>query len=374
MSSSKGSSPKFTRRESIGITGAFLAGCTARGQERATLGFGAAAVDQVPERAEPRVRRAPGDELVNTLEFEEQARLVLPAEIHAEIAGGDREPFDRLTFRPRMNTPTLDMDLSVKLLGQTLFTPVLVGPIAQQARYHADGELATASGAAAAHALMVVSNRSSVPFERMAAEADTPLWYGVYAGDEGAGQHARAAAAAGAGAVFITVGESHEWAADSDSSAPARQGIDWRVIDSIRNGLDVPVVIKGVMSAEDAAAALEQGADGIVVSNGRLREASVAPMDVLTSIADEVAGRMPILIDGSFRRGTDVLKALILGAQAVLLGRPIAWGLAAYGADGVQWVVQLVQNELARCFAMLGASTPAQLTRANLTIHQRASS
>lgn len=369
-------SPKVTRRESIGISGAFLAGCATRGQEPATLGFGAAAVDQVPESAEPRARRAPGDELVNTLEFEEQARLVLPAEVHAEIAGGDREPFNRLTFRPRMNTPTLDMDLSVPLLGQTLFTPVLVGPIAQQARYHAEGELATARGAGEAHALMVVSSHSSVPFERIAAEAATPLWYSVYAGDEGARQQAQAAAAAGAGAVFVTVGESYQLATDSDTSAPARQGIDWRIVDSIRNGLDVPVVIKGVMSAEDAAAALEQGVDGIVVSNhgGPGDAGAAAPMDVLASITDDVTGRMPVLIDGSFRRGTDVLKALILGARGVLLGRPTAWGLAAYGADGVQWAVQLVQNELARCFAMLGASTPAQLTRAHLSVHERATS
>jgi isopentenyl diphosphate isomerase/L-lactate dehydrogenase-like FMN-dependent dehydrogenase len=219
--------------------------------------------------------------------------------------------------------------------------------------------------------MVVVSSRSSVPFSQLAAEAPDPLWYSVYA-ESGAIEQARSAATAGAGAIFITVGAAPP---SGDGRVPARAApIDWNTVDAIAQPLTVPVVIKGIRTAAEAAAALQHGADGIVVSNhGAMRDAGApSPVDNLSAIADTVEGRVPILIDGSFRRGTDVLKALILGAQAVMIGRPAAWGLAGYGADGVQWVTELIQNELARSMGMLGTPTPAHLTRDHIRRHTRA--
>lgn len=319
-------------------------------------------------RQPPRVRIPPRDELVNALEFEDVARLKLPAAVYSTIAGGDRAPFERVTFRPRMMVPAHGMDLSVELFGDTHFTPILVGPVADQRRYHPDGELATVRGASAGKAAVVVSSRSSVPIEQLAAQGKTPLWYSVYAdGDDNASVRARQAAAAGCKALCITIGASL-----NGGRATARPRADWRAIDQIRKGLDVPVLIKGVMSTQDARAAVEQGAHGIVVSNhGGTASNTLSPIDVLPSIADAVGGRVPILVDGSFRRNSDIVKALIFGAKAVLVARPVMWGLAAYGADGVQSVIEILQTDVARNMGALGAPTLKDLTRAMVKIHQR---
>ncbi len=332
---------------------------------------------------EPPVKLAPCEELLNAREFEEQAKLVLPASLYQTIAAGDHEPFDRITFRPRMCQPVLDMDLSVELLGQTLFTPIIVGPMSDQAQYHKEGELATIGGAETAKTLTVVSSRSSVPIDQIAAQAKSPFWYSVYL-EPDARKQAHAAVAAGAKAVFITVGASYQATngnrlrqGDGESRAvPAKANdkIDWSLIDLVRKGLNVPVVIKGITTADDAKVALQHEVQGIVVSNfgGLLGASKVPPMDALASIADVVAGKAPILIDGGVVRGTCVLKALALGAQAVLVSRPVAWGLAAYGSEGVQAVLELIQNEFARSIGMLGVSKLQQLTRDHVRLHKRA--
>ena len=139
----------------------------------------------------------PRGELANVFEFEELARNVLPGEVFATVAGGDHAAFDRFTFRPRMMIPVLDMDLSVELFGAKHFTPILIGPVAEQREFHPDGELATVRGAAAARAAMVVSSHSSVPIDQLSAEAKTPLWYACYAMEADAPEHAKRAVAAG---------------------------------------------------------------------------------------------------------------------------------------------------------------------------------
>ncbi len=361
-----------SRRKALGLAGAALAGCAV---QSTTSGSGAG-VEGLTSAAPPprttvdpdrRIRWAPGDELVNTMEFEEQAQLVLSPQLFQRIAGGDPEPFNRLTFRPRMNIPTLDMDLGVELWGQTLFTPIVIGPIAELGQYHAEAEVALIRGAAEAYTGVVVSSRSSVPFERLAGEEAAHLWYAVYA-EDGAAEQARRAVESGAGVVFITVGH--------NPSTGRQMPIDWRRVDSIRNGLDVPVVIKGVRNAEEARAAMDRDIQGLVVSTHGLTSAdpAQAPVLVLPEVVSAVAGRVPVLLDGGVRRGADVLKALIMGADAVLMGRPAAWALAAYGSDGVRWMLQLVQEELARNFGMLGVSRPDQLTRDHIRIHRWATS
>jgi 4-hydroxymandelate oxidase len=323
-----------------------------------------------PERAQAatgaRVRRPPPPaELVNVFEFEEVALTALPGTAFEAIAGSNRAAFDRMTFRPRMMVPTVDLDLTVDLFGHRHFAPIVVGPVAAQRQYHPDGELATVRGASAANAGVVVTSRSSVALEDLAAAAATPLWYSVYGGLADAGQ-VRAAVAAGCRAVCITAGGPHDLPARGASDPR----VDWTAVDRIRAGLEVPVLIKGVMTPEDARRAIERGVQGIVVSDhGSGTAGGLAPIEVLASIADAVEGRAAVLIDGGFRRGTDILKALVLGARAVLLARPVMWGLAAYGAEGVQLVIEMLQTDLARNMASLGAPTLASLTRSLVRIH-----
>lgn len=316
------------------------------------------------KRDEPRRKPPRREELVNALEFEEVAAQLLPADVHATIAGSDRTAFDGITFRPRMLIPTLDLDLSVDLFGETHFAPILVGPIADQRRYHADGERGTVRGASAGRAAVIVSSRSSVPIGDLVKEATTPLWYSVYA--DAAGTEAQQAVIAGCKAVSVTVG------ASLNGARPAPSRVDWMALDRLRRGLDVPFIVKGVMTTDDAKRAIELGAQGIVVSNhGGLAANGPAPIEILPTIADAVAGKAVVLVDGSFRRGSDILKALILGAQAVVLARPAMWGLAAYGADGVQGVIEMLQSDLGRHMGALGASNLKSLNRSQVKIHKR---
>jgi 4-hydroxymandelate oxidase len=297
------------------------------------------------------------DDLVNVLEFEEPAKLALSAPVYATIAGGDRAGFDRITLRPRMMVPTLDLDMSVELFGDTLFTPIVVGPVADQRRYHTDGELATVRGASSARAAVVIASRSSVPIQDLVAQAKTPLWFSVYA-DADARKQIDQAVAAGCKTICIAV----------EPSGKA----NWKRIESIRRGLDVNILIKGVMTIEDARAAIDQGAKGIIVSDhGGADENKTTPIDMLGRVVDSVAGKAAVLADGSFRRGSDVVKALALGARGVLLARPVMWGLAAYGAEGVQAVLEMLQSDLARNMGALGAPNIAGLTRATIKVHTR---
>jgi 4-hydroxymandelate oxidase len=273
--------------------------------------------------------------------------------------------FDRITLRPRMLVSTLDMDLSQSILGDTHFVPIIVGPVSDQKRFHAEGEVATAKGAAAAKAFMIVSSRSSMPLDQIAA-ANKNFWYQVYASDAAAKTQIADGVKAGAKAIVITVGASP--AATAKSATPV--AVNWAAVDSLKQGVTVPVVVKGITTPADATAALQHGAQGIIVSNyGGLLTTKDAPILDLAKIVDAVAGKAPVLVDGSFRRGTDVLKALAFGAQGVIVARPVMWGLAAYGDAGVQGVVEMLQTELARYMGMCGKSTIKMLDRTVVKVH-----
>lgn len=360
----------FNRRQAFAGLGSLLAASPLLQAQRAPKLIG-----------EPPGRIAPRDELINTLEFEPMAERKLDAATFAKIAGSDRSAFDRITFQQRLMVNTMDLDLSVDLFGDKLFAPILVGPAAHQKQYHPDGELAMARGAAAGKAAMIVSDRSSFPIEEIAAGAQTPLWYQLYPDADAAralGQ-AQKAVQAGCKAVCVTVGTPYGAAGTAEGRNPARlpsmasPAVDWDYIDRLRQQISVPLLLKGIMSAEEAETAVDKGVQGIVVSNhgGRFLTGLAHPITVLPTIADAVGGKVPVLIDGSFRRGSDVFKALALGARAVLLGRPPLWGLAAYGADGVQTVIELLQTELAGDMTMIGAVNLAAIERDMVRIHKR---
>jgi isopentenyl diphosphate isomerase/L-lactate dehydrogenase-like FMN-dependent dehydrogenase len=315
---------------------------------------------------EPPGRIAPVSELVNAYEFEEMAQRTLGSRLSAEIASSDRRAIDRITFKPRMMVNTYKLDLTASLFGENLFAPILIGPTSEQKRFHPEGELAMVRGAAEAKTLVVVSDRSSVPIDQIASQAKTPLWYQVYAEPDVDAVRGRMdrAIKAGCKVIVITLGV-------SNSAAPAL--VDWAAVDRLRQGFKAPVVLKGIMTPEDARTAVSRGVQGIVVSSysARAVPGTASTILALPAIADAVGGKATILIDGGFARGSDVLKALALGAQGVLLGRPALWGLAGYGADGVKCLLQLIQNELARDMVMCGLVNLKSITSAAVTIHRR---
>jgi 4-hydroxymandelate oxidase len=340
---------RITRRRALSAYASFVAASPlARAQELA---------------GEPTGRIPPVEELVNASEFRAIAQRKLDPLTFAAVEGSERAAFERITFRPRLMVDSREINLAAELLGQTLFTPILVGPVASQKRYHPEGELAMARGASAAKAVMVLSSRSSVPIEQIAEQADkTPLWYQIHLDGE-----ARVDRAIGLGCKVICV------TAGPEEAGPLRAGIDWPALARFCKATRAPVVLKGVMSPEEARKAVSAGAQGIIVSNyaAQAIPGVASPIEVLPAVADAVAGKAAILMDGSIRRGSDVLKALSLGAQAVLLARPAIWGLAAYGAAGVQNVVELIQTEFARDMVMCGRATIKSIDRTVVRMHRR---
>lgn len=312
---------------------------------------------------EPAGRIAPLAELLNVFEVRSMAKRKLPETVYATIAGTDRRALERITFRPRLMVNVSKLDLSVEILGQTLFTPLIAGPVWRQEAFHPDAELAMVRGASAAKALTIVSQRSSKPLAEIAAAAKTPLWYQVYAEAdfEATIRSCREAADAGCSAVCLTVG---------GGSTTASQ-TTWEAVDRIRQGVKAPLLLKGIMSPEEARAAVSKGIQAIVVSNHGGGNGFADPIEMLPGVADAVGGKIPILIDGSFRRGTDILKALALGARGVLVARPLVWGLAAYGSEGVQAVLEMLQTELARAMAMCGKPAVAAIDRTLVKVHRR---
>lgn len=354
------SSQKLSRRQVLGSVGAIVTGSAAG----SALG-GEAPVSQQQEEMLRESLLTPREDLVNILEYEAEAKKTLQPATFALIAGSDRALFDRITLRPRMNIPTTDLDLTANFFGEDHFAPIIVAPIAEQLRFHPDAELATARGAAAANALMIVSSRSSAPLAEIAALATPSFWYQVYASDSSARTQAQNAVRVGAKAIVITVGASH-----SANGSPTPQAIDWSAVDAIKQGMNVPVIVKGITTPDEAIAALQHEVQGIVASNfGGMLSSKDSLILALPSIVDAVEGSIPVLTDGSFRRGTDILKALAFGASGILLGRPVMWGLAAYGDAGVQGVIAMAQTELARYMAMSGKPNLQALDRTLVKVH-----
>ncbi len=329
-------------------------------------------------------RFAPLAELINAEEFRGAARSRLSRPVFERIAAAagagrtlerNRSFFERITFRPRMLVDVSRLNLQIELFGDTHFTPILAGPTARHERVHPEGEAATAAGCSAAKTAMVLSERSSRPLAEVAAATELPLWLQVSPADDLGELRARIQEGVeqGARAVVLTL-DARTPRLDAPRLDAPRLDVDARggppalpslpssraaALDALRAAKaasPAPVIVKGILSASDASSALAAGADGLVVSNhgGRSVDGAPATIEALPAVAEAVAGRAPLLIDGGFRRGSDILKALALGADAVLLGRPILWALAAYGAPGVQRLLELLQSELALAMGLSG--------------------
>jgi len=355
---------KFTRRTALAALGVWQAASPLlHGQEtRWPRSVG-----------EPPGRIAPLDELLNTFEIEAMAERKLSSSAFSAIAGGDRNAFDHLIFRPRRYINAEEVDLTTTLFGDTMYTPILVGPASEQQRFHPEGELATVRGASAVKTSVVVSDRSSQPIEKIAGEAKVSIWYQFFPQADMAPvlNNVQRAVKSGCKVVILSVGAIRNPGAASVAPTPASIAANgsphptWTLVEQVRQAAKVPVVLKGVMSPDEAMAAAGKGVDGVIVSNygAPFTEGVAAPIEVLPAIVDAVGGKIPVLIDGSFRRGSDVVKALALGARGVLVVRPALWGLAAYGSDGVQAAMQMIQSETARTMDLCGKPKLALLDR-----------
>jgi 4-hydroxymandelate oxidase len=349
--------------------------------------------------------------LINVSDFEQAAKQRVEASAWDYIQGGsgdettlrrNRAAFEEVVLRPRVLRDVHACDLTTRVLGATLKAPILVAPVGLQMLVHPEGEEATARGAAGGGSLMIVSTMSSVSVEKIGAAAGGPFWYQVYVfrDREQTIRLIRRAEAAGASAIVVTVDVPRLGNRDRDArngfslpsdisavhvgsndglvlheSAPGGSavathvrsqfdpGLTWEVIDWLRQISHLPILLKGIMTAEDAKLAAERGVDGVIVSNhgGRQLDGVSSTIEVLPEVVDAVQGRCEVLLDGGVRRGTDILKALALGARAVLVGRPILWGLAVDGETGVRRVLELLGSELELAMALCGQSSVARL-------------
>lgn len=327
-------------------------------------------------------------------DYEPIARERLTRDVYDFYAGGagdewtlaeNRRAFERWRFRPRFLRAAGEPDPSTTILGTSVSFPVLVAPTAFQWMVHAEGERATARGAAEAGTIMVVSSTTHQFLEDVATAAAGPKWWQLYVFEDRALTVAMLdrVVAAGYQAICLTVdvpvlGHRHRDARNAfdlpigatTSALKFDPMISWDDIAWIRQQtLGLPFLLKGILTAEDAELAVAAGVDGIVVSNhgGRQLDGSPAGITALPEVVEVVGGRIPVLMDGGVRRGTDVLKALALGASAVLVGRPCAWGLAVDGEAGVAAVLGILRAEFENAMALTGCRTVAEITDALVT-------
>jgi 4-hydroxymandelate oxidase len=384
----------------------FLAHAAAAiGTTAAAAHFTAARAATPPAPASP-ATRPPLTDLISLDDIERAARGVLPPAVYAYISGAaadentvrwNREAYHALKLAPRVLVDVSQLDPSTTLLGHPMSLPILLAPTSSHRLSHPEGELATARGAGAAGITMVLSSSSNTPVEEVVRTATQPVWFQLYVPkDRGfARELVQRVNAAGVHALCVTVDNPVTGARNTEQRAklvfppdvifphyigmgepsssvtldqvrPAQ--LTWKDIEWLRSLTKLPVIVKGILNPLDAAIALETGVAGIIVSNhgGRDLDTLPATIDALPRVAERVAGRVPLLVDGGIRRGTDIVKAIARGASAVLIGRPYVYGLGVGGAEGVTHVVKLLRQELLLAMALTGRPTLASIDRSVL--------
>lgn len=335
---------------------------------------------------------------INVSDYEALAQQVLPKPVWDYYYGGsedeatiraNREGFAGIRLRPRMLVDVSVIDTRTTAMGVPISMPIIIAPSASQRMAHPDGELAMARAAGNAETIMTVSTVATHSIEEVASVATGPLWLQlyVYRNRDVSAMLVQRAHTAGYRAIVLTVDTPYlskrereirnkfvvppppllaanftgRYASETEMS-PA---LTWEMIPWLRSLSPLPVLLKGIITAEDALLAVEHGADGIIVSNhgGRQLDSSVSTIEALPEVVDAVAGRCEVFMDGGIRRGTDVLKALALGACAVLVGRAPLWGLAVDGQQGVEHVLQILREELVMAMALSGKPTLADIDR-----------
>jgi 4-hydroxymandelate oxidase len=350
-------------------------------------------------------------EAINVFDFEPVMRQNVPPAHFGYMASGiddevtlrrNREDFLKFQLRPRRLVDVSKVDMSVDILGERYPSPIVVAPVGGQRSFHDEGELATARGAKAGNHLQILSTATNTGPEDVTAARGAPIWYQLYATNkfEVAKAFVTRAENAGCPVVAVTVdrsggrnqetlfrlrpGDSRDCNACHDRTSlqttlqrrAMYQGVDvsglrntqssamsWDYIKRLRAVTKMKIVLKGILAWEDAVLAADNGIDGIIVSNhgARSEDSGRSTIDALPEIAEAVKGRIPILVDSGFRRGSDVVKALCMGATAVCVGRPYIWGLGAFGQPGVERVLELLRIETHAMIQQMGAQNVKQL-------------
>lgn len=319
-----------------------------------------------------------------------------------ETLNANHAAYGRYQLRTRRLVDVSKLDMSVELFGTRYASPIFLCPLGSQKAFQAGGELASARAAKSRNTLQILSSATSTGVEDVKTARDGPLWYQLYtSSDLGVAMKIVARAErAGCTAVAVTVDlpagrntetlsrairadtrqctACHQDGGPGLSTRPMYQGIDtkgllntsssltWAFIRRLRDATKMKVLVKGLESGEDAALAVKYGCDGVMVSNhgGRATETGRATLECLPEVVAAVRGRVPVLVDGGVRRGTDALKALALGATAVGIGRPYIWGLGAFGQPGVERTLDLLNNELRLAMVGVGARSLKEITPA----------
>jgi 4-hydroxymandelate oxidase len=353
------------------------------------------------------------DQAVNVWDFETAIRRSLNAGHYAYIAQGsddlgtiaaNRAAFQKLGLRPRRLVDVGTVDISVEVFGQRLSSPIMLCPVGAQLMFHPEGEVAVARAAKSKNALQILSTVTSLSVEDVAAARDGPGWFQLYTTSDwpSTERMLKRAEDAGCTALAWTVDiptrnlEALE-RFDRDTEAACQAchagmpadpfkmrrmfdgidmakirmglgGMSWSYIERLKGATNMKVLLKGIQTREDAALCLEHGVDGIVVSNhgGRADETLRGALDCLPEVVEAVGGRIPVFVDGGIRRGTDIFKALALGAAAVGIGRPYIWGLGSFGTQGVERVLDILTRELRIVMTQMGAAKIADISRSSL--------
>ena len=341
-------------------------------------------------------------ELLDLPDFERAAKRVMSPMAWDYVSGAaadeitlrwNHEAYEKVRLMPRALVSKIDT--RIRLLDRELASPILLAPTAYHKICHADGELATVKGAGDAHVTMVLSSFSTVTLEEVAAASKTPLWFQLYVQPdrEFTRELVHRAEMAGYQALVVTVDTpvlgpryrelrakvsppersnlrglksatgAHRPTEESIFSISLDPKLTWKDIDWLRSITRLPVLLKGVQNPADAERAVEAGVAGIIVSNHGARNLDTGPatIEVLPRVVEKVGGKMPVLVDGGIRRGTDILKALGYGANAVLIGRPYVYGLAVDGAGGVTRTVNILRRELESAMALCGRTSIASI-------------
>ncbi len=382
----------FSRREALAGLASFLAASPLLHAQRDPWPLG-------PHR------RFPGfDEMRDVFDFEPLFRANVPLRIYDYTAHGteseftlyrNRDAFDWVQLVGGGGVDPANVDTTTELFGRRMTSPIMLAPTAGQRDLHPDGELGMHRAATTTSTTMIVSNVSSFPFPRIAEEAEGPLWFQRYATRD-LDQNREAldmAQEAGCQAVVVTIDQQASYyerdlhvrnlggaprrasrRTPQNPPNPYRVGAgrlwyEWTLFDDLRPMIAVPMLAKGILTGDGAKMCIEHGVDGVIVSNhgGRALDYGPSTLEVLEEVVEAVAGRVPVLIDSGFRRGTDALKALALGADAVCLGRASRWGLGAFGEPGAQKVIEMVNAELRQAMASVGRASLAEIDRSIVT-------
>lgn len=338
-------------------------------------------------------------------DFEAAARERLPHAVFEYVASGasdeitlrdNQDAFNRLRIRPRVLRDVSTINTAVTLFGLNLAHPILLAPTAFQRMVHPEGELATARGAGNAGAVFIHSTAGTASIEECVAASAAPVWFLLYwQSDRNFNRELVARVeASGAKALCVTVDQPrlgdrgrqnragftlpetlatphfHDRSAGliKVGGAPQRAALTWPDVEWLRGLTKLPFILKGILDPDDAEIAIKVGADGISVSNHGARNIDTLPasIEALTEIAERVNGRIPLILDGGIRRGTDVLKSFALGASAVMIGRPYVYALAAAGAEGVTHCINLIRADTEMALALTGRASIGEVDRSIL--------